>query len=126
VPIGLNMAHRINKEEIVHEMQESLGRIDNRVHHLENVSKDLNMGMANRDKKWQNVKDTFRSDIKALKEDIKEIRKTISNYEKSLLILSKEFKTLITKEDIEKLQARIDEWPLEFFVQKDMEEKEPD
>jgi len=105
-------------------MQKALLVIDQRVRNLELISRDAGIEIVNRDKKWRDVIATYKSHIKALNDDMGQLKKTIADYEKNLSVMSQDFKILITKEDLKKLQARVDEWPLEFFAQKEIVSKD--
>lgn len=120
------MTKKPDPKEILAEMNSEIEKVRKKTEHLEAVSKEAGAGQVFRDKRWNDLIASLKSNMSALKDDIKETEEKIRQYEKTISLLAKDFKIIVTKDDLEKVESRINSWPLEFFVQNDLERKDLD
>ncbi|MFH1211455.1 MAG: hypothetical protein V1659_00835 [Candidatus Woesearchaeota archaeon] len=114
------MAKQKDTINLLDELTAGLSKLDERISRIENLSSGMVSGCDLRDRNAKDSLARFKSETAVFRDEIKKMNAELAGYEKNILVLSKRFKALITKDDVERLQSRVDEWPLELFVQKNV------
>ncbi|MBD3202936.1 hypothetical protein GF327_01470 [Candidatus Woesearchaeota archaeon] len=104
--------HNTLPQEYNYMLNESFQRLNELEDKFVSLEKKMNFSSD----KWENKIDRFFAEISVIKKEIKELQDSFDKNIKCFLRLVNDFKSTATKEDLKRLENKIDEWDLEEFV----------
>ncbi|MFH1506184.1 MAG: hypothetical protein ABIE94_04335 [archaeon] len=97
----------------------SLDRVSMRLLVLEKEYQKENSFIRSRDERLETVKEGFDRNVNKIKRELEEMKEGLRALSRQILIVGKGLKDVAKKDEVSRIEERIDDWPLERFAKKD-------
>ena len=99
--------------------EKNMDRVARRIQVLEKEYKKESSFIKSRDERLIVLKEGFEEQIKGIRSDLESIRDAASFLSKSMRSVGRGMQNVAKKDQLKKINERIDAWPLEHFVKRD-------
>jgi|GEM_PF-6638219 archaellum component FlaC len=99
--------------------QENINRVSRRLLVLEREHQKENLYIKSRDERLETLVDSFQKQIQQIREELELVGENLNMLNKTINLVGKSVQDIAKKDELEKVEERIDNWPLEQFIKRD-------